>query len=530
MSSATTTAAPSAVRSEKVTWRWLWPLVFAAFALRIVAAFNSASPLHPDEVLQYLEQGHRLAFGYGFVPWEYSFGVRSWAIPIVIAGLLRFADVLGLSEPWLYIPFVETTFVALSLVLPVGLYRLGQILIGETGARIALLFGCFWGHFVLYAHKPMPSILATYALVWLAVWMLRPAGRGMIFAIGIVAGLAVMIRFQILPVAAALGLWGIFLYRWQVLWAYAGGTLVVVLAGLLDLWAWGGFLFSFVQNFRLNFLLNYSAELFGRHPVWFYAADSLLETGGVILLALPGLFFLPRQAWPVFAAVGLGVVALHVPEHKEFRFIIWALPFAFLSAAAFLAALLERRETVARIGGAAILAGSLAMGTAFMAVRAGWTPPGFLGEDWRVHAETEQVFFDLARDPDLTGVEVLTPHLRFWQTRGYYGLHRPVPYYAWGWTFTASDAEQEEARRFVSHVLTSDHSDGGIPPSGFERVNQVGRYTIWKAASLPAPSEEPEHFDFILPRHEELDAVRTVPADRIRPRLPSFSADGSQPQ
>jgi hypothetical protein len=299
----------------------------------------------------------------------------------------------------------------------------------------------------------------------------------------------------------------------------------VVAAGLFDLWTWGGFLFSFVQNFRLNFLLNLSAEFFGAQAPLFYAQAAFLETGGVILLAIPGLFLLPRRAWPVFGAMAVGVLALHIPDHKEFRFVIWALPFAFVAAAAFLAALLDRSEAIAQIAGPALLAGALGTGIAFAVVRAGWTPPGFLAQDWRLYNEAEEAFFTLARDPDLSGAELLTPDLRFWQTMGYYALHRPVPVHFWSWHNWRPEAERTAFRRFVSHVVTS---GGEVPPPGFERMDEIGRFTIWKAATLPTPAPGAGLYDPRVPWRAALRELGPVPSERLRPPIHLLPIDRSR--
>ncbi len=38
-----------------------------------------------QETIQYFEQGHRLAFGSGIVPWEFEDVTRSWLLPGLIA-------------------------------------------------------------------------------------------------------------------------------------------------------------------------------------------------------------------------------------------------------------------------------------------------------------------------------------------------------------------------------------------------------------------------------------------------------------
>jgi GPI mannosyltransferase 3 len=54
-------------------------LVLVAAALpRLWAALADHSLFWCDEIHQSLEPAHRALFGYGFVPWEYRVGARSW--------------------------------------------------------------------------------------------------------------------------------------------------------------------------------------------------------------------------------------------------------------------------------------------------------------------------------------------------------------------------------------------------------------------------------------------------------------------
>lgn len=64
--------------------------VFAAFlALRILSVFVVKSWYVPDEYWQSLEVGHKLAFGYGYLTWEWTKGIRSYIYPLCIGALYR---------------------------------------------------------------------------------------------------------------------------------------------------------------------------------------------------------------------------------------------------------------------------------------------------------------------------------------------------------------------------------------------------------------------------------------------------------
>src|SRR5258708_6184015 len=65
------------------------------FALRLIGALALPNIAHPDEIFQVIEPAHRLVFGSGIVSWEYIVGIRSWAFPGLIAGVMAVAGRLG---------------------------------------------------------------------------------------------------------------------------------------------------------------------------------------------------------------------------------------------------------------------------------------------------------------------------------------------------------------------------------------------------------------------------------------------------
>ncbi|MFL4468335.1 hypothetical protein ACERZ8_00055 [Tateyamaria armeniaca] len=319
-------------RETAVTWRFFWPVLLVGFALRLVFAQWADLPLHPDETYQYYEQAYRLVHGYGLIPWEYVFGIRSWLIPLCLAGLLVVADVLGLDQPHEYAFFLKTVLCLISLSLPIAMYRLTQVLWSEQAAILSLLLGCFWHHFLYVAHKPMPGILAMYGLLWLVLWMVRPQTRARVFAFGLMLGLVFTLRYQLVPVLGLL--WLIALYRLRagaLGLMLLGNALALALAGGLDWIFWGGFLSSFIDNFRLNFLYDIASN-FGEQEVLFYAKRLIVESGGLFVIGLIGVALLWGRIWPVAVAMAIGVLAFHIPAHKELRFVLWIMPLALIGA------------------------------------------------------------------------------------------------------------------------------------------------------------------------------------------------------
>jgi phosphatidylinositol glycan class B len=69
-------------------------ILLLGFALRIGTGLTQTHVLFFDETMQYFEQGHRLAFGSGVVPWEFDDGIRSWLLPGLIALVMHVSGVV----------------------------------------------------------------------------------------------------------------------------------------------------------------------------------------------------------------------------------------------------------------------------------------------------------------------------------------------------------------------------------------------------------------------------------------------------
>lgn len=51
----------------------------------------------PDEYWQSLEVAHKLVFGYGYLTWEWSQGIRSYIHPLIISLVYKIVQLLGID-------------------------------------------------------------------------------------------------------------------------------------------------------------------------------------------------------------------------------------------------------------------------------------------------------------------------------------------------------------------------------------------------------------------------------------------------
>ena len=127
------------------------------FFLRVGVAVSSDWIYRIDETLEYLEQAHRLVFGYGIVPWEYRYGTRNWLAVMPAATTLKLFQLMGLGHPDYYVPAVKILNATLSMAVPAGLYFFLRRHLSEIAARAGFVFCCFWWEFLIFAPHTLPS-------------------------------------------------------------------------------------------------------------------------------------------------------------------------------------------------------------------------------------------------------------------------------------------------------------------------------------------------------------------------------------
>ena len=360
-------------------WKLLWPVLALAFAARAAVALSGDFILHPDELMQYLEQGHRLAFGNGILYWEFFYGARSWLTPALIAGVLKLFDAAGLGQPVWYVGGVKLVFCAISLAIPAGMYFFARRHFDETAARMALLAGAFWYELVGFAHKPLTGFTATAVLMALLALCVRPSPHrpGTAWLAALLAVLAGAIRMQYAPLAVALlGLYflragkgaaptppgpmtafsrkgttpgvgatpgeggtpgkgvapgkGVTGARTQLVLASGMFFLAV---GVFDALTWDGGLFhSYLTNVRFNVTLS-GVGGSSDSPAYQYLWWLALAGAGLSALCVAAALRDLRRYGFLLSLVALVLILHSAQAHKEYRFIFSVIPLWLLVGA-----------------------------------------------------------------------------------------------------------------------------------------------------------------------------------------------------
>ena len=474
------------------SWRYLPHCLAAALLLRLGLHMFSDFVSYPDELQQYLEQGHKLAFGYGIVTWEWHWGARSYLLPGIIAALLLPFKWLDIDHPAYYAPFVEAFFCAFSLLIPWSLYHFTRHQHGEAAGRIALLLGVVSFYLLAFAAKALTGLLAGVVLAAALGLAGRPFIRGDAgaWAFGALLGTTFVLRYFYLPAAALL--WLAVAIAMPARWvkrSIAGGVLAVLAYGLLDYFTWG----RPFNSIYIHLLYHFNPPASGHTGAGelYYPQRLLFVSAGGVLLAILAWAQRPRLHL-LTMLLSLAILLPHMlTYHKEFRYVA-PLFFLWMPSASFLVSEWGRRARLRRYRhdlARGLIGVQLAFGllVAFGAVTDHWIykvgPYEKKYEQLGYLLNKPDFFAGLAwlhEQEDLEGIYFIDGSFN------YYYLHRNVPIY---FAQKIKKAElKHPGRKLYSHIFTNSVA---VFDSNYVLVKQIGLLRIYKdIRDLPVYSDD----------------------------------------
>ena len=404
-----------------VSTAWALPAILVlGFALRVGGFWTHIHVLRFDETMQYFEQGHRLAFGSGIVPWEFSDGIRSWLLPGIIAGVMRVTSWFS-GDPMLYVRTVRVLCAALAMVVVAVGFRTGHRHAGMMGAIVTGGFCAIWFDLIYFAPAVMTEVLAAHCAIAALYAGDTTRSKRSIFWVGALLGLAVCLRYQYAPALGVAVLWQQRHDMRTLPWLVLGSAAVMLpLAGVLDLLTWGTAFQSIWLNFQRNSVDGVAAAI-GTESAGYYLAylmDALPFFPVFMALAIMG-----GRRFPALAIAAAATFVMHsLVPHKEVRFIyltIAALPILIGLGAADMVRMLE-----ARLGprAAMYMAPGFLLFSALISI---FAATSVLGGRWSFQRGTVRVFLAAHDAPGMCGLRVrgVPP----WKSGGYTYLHRDVP-------------------------------------------------------------------------------------------------------
>jgi hypothetical protein len=334
-------------------------LIAGGLALRAWLAVSDMPMIYPDEHFQTLEPASRAVYGFGWMSWEWTEGIRSWVVPGLFMPVLLPLKLLGFKGGPAAIHLCRLWLALWSGAALWGFHRL----LLDRGIRpiahfVSLALLCFSPAMAIWS-------AATFSESWALalLWGLMPATLRALesddpkrwTAAGIFLGLTFTLRLQMLAWAPGLAL----LFVWRasdrrILVRLIIGYLVpVALQGLLDWATWGYPFHSAIRNVSFN-VIQGVADLNGRSPWHHYFALIWNDLGAGILIPMLALVAMAairarlrlrtRDARVLVPAAGF-VLAHLVIGHKETRFVLPAFPALFYLLALALDGLCEGLPT-----------------------------------------------------------------------------------------------------------------------------------------------------------------------------------------
>jgi GPI mannosyltransferase 3 len=311
--------------------------LLCVLSVAIKLAYFSFFPriIFPDEIFQNLEPAHYLVHGNNLATWEYIIGLRSWLMPLILAGPMWVGSLLSTDPVTEMLPI--RLFMILSSLIPViCAYLWGRNLESKkTGLLIAFCVAAA-SDLVLMAPHTFNEVLAAHLFVG-GVYLAFPgqpeSRASRLIAAGIMFALVFTLRIHVAP-----ALLFIYLYvcrldfrRWLTM-GMAAFLTVCISIGFFDWLSWGVPFRTVWVNFTVNIIADVSSS-FGTSTAW--------ELLGYILLLwhIPGILFIifmvsGIKRVPFLFAIALIIIAPHLfIAHKEWRFIFPAMPFFAIVAA-----------------------------------------------------------------------------------------------------------------------------------------------------------------------------------------------------
>lgn len=414
-------AASFSLKSIQASHLTVLLITILALCLRMTAIFPIGY-YHPDEIFQYLEQAHRLAFGYSVLPWEYRYGMRGGLVPVLLAAAMKMGDIMS-TQSFLYwvLPHAITALLSLGVIW--SAYKLGRLHSFFTGC-LAMFVAATWYEIVLFAAHPLSESLSFAAFMPAAYYLIaEEKKKSSLILSGFLMGLSALLRFQYIPSILFITLFTLRINVRQ--WSYfiLGGLGAVFISSLSDIFIGEYPLLWLFKNIQQN-LIFHRAEDYGTAPIYSYFFD-IWTNWKWLSLILPIPISVAAYRYPALFGTALANLILHMlVSHKEYRFI-------FLSSGIFI--------ILAAIGSAILIEKATANFTplhkklAQIAAFTTWGACSFLCSTgnishWYQYRGVLQAEMKARSLSNLCGLTLY--QIDYWESGGYSLLHRPIPMYS----------------------------------------------------------------------------------------------------
>lgn len=302
------------------------PSFLAIVAWRLVNALTVNTFFQADEYWQALEPAHKAVFGYGYLTWEWQYGLRSYLHPLLYMVPYWIAKLLGGGEDGegCYWYVLAAPKVVNALIAAVGDYYLYWLIQSrfrnDRLAKLVSLMSLFsaWNWYC-WCRSFSNSLELTLTIVALYYLRIASVGKSLV-----VAAFACLVR----PTNAIIWLYSLPCVFWRrpryVILSVVIAAAVLLLDGTINYWFYSRFKIPLWSFFKFN-VADSLSSFYGVSRIDFY----FLQAIPILLLNyLP--FFLygfMSTAWSDYKGLLLWYLLVFTAiPHKEFRFIYPMMP------------------------------------------------------------------------------------------------------------------------------------------------------------------------------------------------------------
>ncbi|KAK3590324.1 hypothetical protein CHS0354_008766 [Potamilus streckersoni] len=319
---------PSVVKKIMISEKKLF---LSLVSIRVVNSLFLQTHYVPDEYWQSLEVAHNMAFGYGYLTWEWKEGLRGYLYPSIFALLYKLLAIFGLDNRLLLIKLPRVLEAILAAWGDLYLYKLSWKLCDRATAQWTLLCQILsW--FTLYCATRTLTNSAEASLCVIALYHFP--WPGLLQNGSSLAKFVTFASFSVLVRPTAATMW-ILLCSWhlqhnkerllKILKSYfIVGSVCLVLSLIIDRIFYGDWILVQLNFLQFN-ILSGGGAFYGTHPWHWYL------TQGFPVVMTTHLYPFLLGAWKSKNKVLLFVIIWYILilsflSHKEFRFLMPIIP------------------------------------------------------------------------------------------------------------------------------------------------------------------------------------------------------------
>uniref|UniRef100_A0A5S6QVQ5 Mannosyltransferase n=1 Tax=Trichuris muris TaxID=70415 RepID=A0A5S6QVQ5_TRIMR len=296
----------------------------------------------PDEYWQTLEPAHRLAFGYGYLTWEWHEALRSYSYPCIFAAVYKILTYIGLDNHLFMVNVPKVICCVLAAFADRQLYKLAsQLFDQKTACWTMFVYYSNWFQFFC-APRTLLNTVESALVVISSSYLCelsksRLPGQKKLLLAATLSAWAIVIRPTSILLLVPIWLRYVRLSNIRHYAAATGaGLLVAISTAFVDRICYESWTFPLWNFVQFNLIRGGSA-MFGSHAWHWYMTSGIPSVFLFqIVLILSGIWKSEQNRF--FCNVSVLYIFVHsLIAHKELRFLLPTVPLLSIYGGYFLA-------------------------------------------------------------------------------------------------------------------------------------------------------------------------------------------------